>query len=279
VQLRYVVTAAALVACGGKIDSHSLGSESSAARGGAADPNPDTSAAPAPTGIPRGPARAPGAVGTTPCTPLDQPTNINPTTLTKTPTIVGQAWNGIVYVVDSDPQDPGRYRAFIGRLYTLERHAVSPDSTTPGRFIIDRGMPNQIVITSTSLQGAGTDGALKPVPADLWVYTAVANDSPESLAYGPPAVTFSNGNVLFVVGPVADGVLGVPRVFYGPSTAIQERPFLGFEPSDSYETAKAAASVTFDLGGTPTTMPTIVTRETQGLIDGFGAGYLHFLCF
>jgi hypothetical protein len=40
--------------------------------------------------------------------------------------------------------------------------------------------------------------------------------SPESLAYGPPATTFSNGNLLFIVGPVADGVLGVPRVFYGP---------------------------------------------------------------
>jgi hypothetical protein len=41
----------------------------------------------------------------------------------------------------------------------------------------------------------------------------------------------------------------------------------------------AAGSVTFDLDGTRTTMPTVDTRETQGLIDGFATGPLHFLCF
>ena len=67
----------------------------------------------------------------------------------------------------------------------------------------------------------------------------------------------------------------MPRVFYGPRTAIQERAFLGFTPSDS---SAAATAVTFDLDGSPTTLPTVVTRATQGLINGFASGGLTFLC-
>jgi hypothetical protein len=41
----------------------------------------------------------------------------------------------------------------------------------------------------------------------------------------------------------------------------------------------AATAVTFDRDGAPTTMPTVVTRATQGLINGFGSGFMTFFCF
>ncbi|MBX3226848.1 MAG: hypothetical protein KIT84_38480 [Labilithrix sp.] len=258
-----------VVACGGTIAP--TAADESATQGAGAG----KSAPPIPTGIPTAPLRS---AGTKRCSPLEQPATIDPVTPTK-PAIVGSA--GSIYVIDADPERPGRHRAFIQRFQTLERHALSEDDATPGTFIIDRGLPNQIVLTSTSIQGGGVDGPLHPVsPEHMAVITAYANDSPESLAWGPPGHSLRDGvNLLFVLGPVANGVLAVPRVFYGPADAIQERTFLGFTPSDSSETATAATAVTFDLDGTPTTLPTVVTRETAGLINGFGSGWMTFLCF
>lgn len=215
-----------------------------------------------------------------PCNPLEPTTPVNPTKLTGAPVIVGQSWNVMPYIVDTDPQRPGEYRAFIGHRGVMERHAVSADKATPGRFIIDRGMPNQIAITSATLEGGAADGPLRPVQDGiLEVYGIVGDDALGSLAYAPPVEAMSSGERLWIVGPVVGGALAVPRVFYGSADAVKERTFLGFNPSDSWDTATAATSVTFDLDGTPRTMPTVLTRDAAGLMNGFQTGWLHFLCF
>lgn len=273
----HCAVAVTLVACGGMVDPQATDDQPSAAQAGKADNGKAARVPPLPTGIPRGAGRAAGAVGTTPCAPLEQPATTVPATLAKKPIIEGMSPNWTLYVIDDDPDRQGEYRAFVGHKFVLERHAVS--AFAPGTFVIDRGMPNQVTVTATSVVGGGQDGPLGPIPADLSAaFGAVSEDSPESLVYGPSPEDWQ-GNELWVVGPSAGGALGVPRVFYGTGEGIAERTFLGFGPTDSYETATPATSVTFDLDGTPTTMPTVVDRRTAGLINGFGSNNLPFRCF
>lgn len=263
-----VVAGLTLVACGGMTTptSEEIGSQ-----GGNAAAIPDT--------IPSGPSRPAGAVGTKPCSPLTQPTTVESVSLTN-PVLVGRSWNHTIHVIDEDPSRPGRHRAFIARGGVLERHALSEDPSTPDRFIIDRGLPNQIVLTRTTIQGAGADGPfVDALPEQLATVTRFANDAPASLAYATYRQPNEGPKLLFVLGPSKGGALEVPRVFYGPSDAIEERTFLGFSPSDSSATATPATAVTFDVGGEPTTLPTLVTRQMQGLINGFPTGNLKFLCF
>lgn len=259
----------ALGACGGATTPTS---EQPGTQGG------EAAGEPTPTTIPMGPPRPAGAVGTKPCSPLAQPTAFDPAAPTKT-VLVGRTSNHTIYIVDEDTARPGRHRVFIQRGVILERHALSEDEA-PNKFVIDRGLPNQIALTATTIQGAGTDGPFIPaLPEQLAVINTFANDAPAALAYGTYNQPGAGPNHLFVVGPIANGVIGVPRIFYGPSSKIEERAFLGFSPSDSGATSTPATAVTFDLDGTPTTMPTLVTRAMQGLINGFSTGSLRFFCF
>jgi hypothetical protein len=260
------VFAALITACGGMIES-----ESRQVEGASASPGANASE-PAPSDTTK--ALPEGAVGLTPCNPVAVQASPRVTKLGTT-IVKGRSDYWTYFAVDVDPS--GATRAFVSRANLLERHAVTPGPTA-GSYFIDYGMPNAMLLTATSIQGAGQDGRIYPISPDDDMFPTVieAQDSPEALAYGQLG-TSTDSNELFVLAPVSAGVLQIPRVFYGPHDKVQERRFISFTQTLD-ATHFNASAVTFELDLAPKTMPTTDMKHAAGLIDGWAVTET-FLCY
>jgi hypothetical protein len=156
----------------------------------------------------------------------------------------------------------------------LEQHAVSTTADT-NEWVFDETMPTGLIMTPTSFQGAGEDGPLSKLSADELAALHPVEDSPTALAFadlGSP----SNPSQLFVLVPFVGGSIQYRRIFYGPPNHVQERHLI--PTPESPLPPHATNTVTFDLDGVATTLPTVVTRDNVGLLDGSGITST-FYCF